>query len=297
MRQLNRPNYNPLDIFLLCVGEVADEDEKNNYLENTDQITDSVVEFDSAATAKNWFALPRVGRGDPEVVIRGTLTKRALVDLYGKYLVGGEEAREVYDELLVSSDGKCPFCGGIGQVHTVDHYLPKSNFPVYSVLPDNLVPCCRDCNTGKMASFATTQHDQTLHPYLDPPSFFTERWVGATVRRTDPITVEFSCSPPNEWSELDNRRARAHFDQYDLARRYRIQAGAELARVIDLRKKSLRNLTPEDFAAYLWENADSDAYDINGWNRTMYWALARTAWFQTANFNEPASYLEPALVA
>ncbi|PDS68851.1 HNH endonuclease [Rhizobium phaseoli] len=297
MRQLKRPKYNPLDVFLLCVGEVVEDDARSNYLENHHQIANSVVEFDAATSGKNWFGLPRVGRGHPEVVIRGTLTKGALVDLYGKYLVGGEAAREIYDELLVSSDGRCPFCGGIGQVHTVDHYLPKSSFPVYSVLPDNLIPCCRDCNTGKMASFATTQKDQTLHPYLDAPSFFSERWVGAMVCRTDPIAVEFTCSPPDEWSDIDKMRAQAHFDQYNLANRYRIQAGAELARVIDLRKKSLRILTSEQFAAYLDENAESDAYDINGWNRTMYWALARAEWFQTADFSEPASYLEPALVA
>ncbi|MBX5213960.1 HNH endonuclease [Rhizobium sp. NLR10a] len=297
MKQLSRPNYNALQIYLRCVGEVNDEVLRTKYLDNQGEIDQSVLDFDAASATRSWYALPRAGRGDPQVVIRGTLTKGELVALYGDYLVGGEHVREVYDELLVSSDGKCPFCGGIGQVRTVDHFLPKSNFPIYSVLPDNLVPCCRDCNTGKMASFASTQHEQSLHPYLDSPSFFTERWVIATVTRTDPISIGFSCSPPAGWGDTDRRRAEAHFNQYDLARRYRIQAGAELARVIDLRKKSLRVLSAGEFGEYLRENADTDAYDLNGWNRTMYWALAGTEWFQSANFSEPASYLQAAMVA
>ncbi|MCO5966039.1 HNH endonuclease [Sinorhizobium meliloti] len=291
MRQLSRPGHNPLEVFLRCVAEVTTDDERNLYIDNRHEIEQSVIDFETATAATNWHTLPRVGRGNPEVIIRGTLTKGALVDLYGKCLVGGKKAREVYDELLVSSDGKCPFCGGIGQVHTLDHYLPKSNFPIYSVLPANLVPCCRDCNSDKMSSFATTQGKQGLHPYLDGPKFFSERWVVATVCRTDPITVEFSCSPPEAWPDVDKLRAKSHFDQYSLARRYGIQAGAELARVIDLRKKSLRILDPVQFSAYLGENAQTDSYDVNGWNRTMYWALQRTLWFCVADLNEPATYL------
>jgi hypothetical protein len=291
MKKLNRPEFNPLEIFLRCVADVTDEAGRKAYIDNENEITQSVIEFENATAATNWHTLPRVGQGHPEVIVRGTLTKGALVDLYGKYLVGGSEAREVYDALLVSSDGKCPFCGGIGQVHTLDHFLPKSNFPVYSVLPDNLVPCCRDCNSGKMNSFATTTGEQSLHPYLDAPKFFSERWVVATVCRTDPITVEFSCSPPEEWPDVEKLRAKSHFDQYRLARRYSIQAGAELARVIDLRKKSLKVLEPMQFAAYLAENAQSDSYDLNGWNRTMYWALQRSLWFCVADLNEPATYL------
>ncbi|TPJ42888.1 HNH endonuclease signature motif containing protein [Mesorhizobium sp. B2-7-1] len=59
----------------------------------------------------------------------------------------------------------CPFCGGLGHTWTLDHYLPKANFPAYSVNPSNLVPCCRDCNSGKNASFGAELHEQTLHPY------------------------------------------------------------------------------------------------------------------------------------
>lgn len=297
MRQLNRPEYNPLDVFLQCVAEIAEADRQKPFFENQEHISQSVVDFEAATATRSWHALPRVGRGHPEVVITGTLTKGDLVSLYGDCLVGGAEARELYDALLVSSDEKCPFCGGIGQVHTLDHYLPKSNFPIYSVLPDNLVPCCRDCNTGKMSSFATQQSEQTLHPYLDETKFFTERWVHAKVCQTKPISIEYFCSPPEEWPEIDKLRAKSHFDQYNLARRYRIQAGSELARVIHSRMKSLRVLSPAQFAEHLGDHADDSGYDLNGWTRTMYWALRRSLWFCGADFNEPPGQAQAEAVA
>lgn len=43
---------------------------------------------------------------------------------------------------------KCHYCG-INMVDTFDHYLPKSLFPEYSVMPINLFPCCAQCNRKK----------------------------------------------------------------------------------------------------------------------------------------------------
>jgi hypothetical protein len=35
-------------------------------------------------------------------------------------------------------------------VNVLDHYLPKRPHGVPTIVPKNLVPCCRDCNTAKM---------------------------------------------------------------------------------------------------------------------------------------------------
>jgi len=39
----------------------------------------------------------------------------------------------------------CPYCG-IDIPYTLDHYVPKASFPEYAVYPDNLIPCCGECN-------------------------------------------------------------------------------------------------------------------------------------------------------
>lgn len=42
----------------------------------------------------------------------------------------------------------CPNCT-IEKVASLDHYIPKDEFPEFSVNPINLVPCCSTCNSKK----------------------------------------------------------------------------------------------------------------------------------------------------
>ncbi|MDQ7860344.1 HNH endonuclease [Peribacillus frigoritolerans] len=47
---------------------------------------------------------------------------------------------------------KCAYCG-IGDTNYMDHYLPKDDFPEYSIHSYNLVPCCSYCNEKKSKLF------------------------------------------------------------------------------------------------------------------------------------------------
>lgn len=292
MRKLDVPTSDALAVYDLCVEAISDATLRQTYVTNRVHVAPAVADFDAASRTASWVNLPRVPNGNPGVVIAGTLTKKQLMDLYSTYMVGASgTSRKVYDDILVAAGGLCPFCGGLGHVHTLDHYLPKSNFPVYSVLPANLVPCCRDCNTGKGAAFGHHAHDQTLHPYLDDDKYFDERWVTATVSQTDPILVTFACSPPVGWTDVEKSRSRKHFESYALGYRFSVQAGAELSRLLDLRRNSLRRLSPVSFRDYLADYAQSGSFDLNGWSRTMYTALAETPWFCEADFGHPAGHL------
>lgn len=41
----------------------------------------------------------------------------------------------------------CSYCGTQDSPYQIDHYLPRSVFPEYSVLSNNLVPSCATCNS------------------------------------------------------------------------------------------------------------------------------------------------------
>ena len=57
--------------------------------------------------------------------------------------------RTIYDRIFSQpTHGVCPFCG-VGTVNTLDHYLPKKRFPVFSVTPNNLIPACTWCQGAK----------------------------------------------------------------------------------------------------------------------------------------------------
>ena len=292
MRRMDIPQYDPITAFDLCVNAVGDAALRNHYSANRASIQQANVAFATASQIADWTWLPRALRGNPNALIAGALSKQQLMDLYTEYMVGVTgPSRDIYDKLFVAAGGLCPLCGGLGHTWTLDHYLPKAIFPSYSVHPSNLVPSCRDCNSGKNASFGAGVHEQTLHPYFDQAQFFEERWIVASVQKCNPILIQFECIPPNHWSISDKERVRSHFTDYKLAYRFSVQAGAEISKVVELRTKSLRNLTPQGFNDYLYDNANSTDFVLNGWSRTMYAALAELDWFIQTDFEDPNWHL------
>jgi len=286
MKKIPAPTCDPMTVFATCVAAIPDASVRRRYTENEGHVADAAKQFTIATATASWIKLPRVSNGNPDQVIAGTLTKGHLEKLYSRYMVGASgPSRVIYDNLLLSSGELCPLCGGIGHVHTLDHYLPKANFPVYAVAPTNLVPCCRDCNLGKGAKIGTVPSEQPLHPYLDEDKFFKDRWIIATAAASNPISVTFSCSPPAAWSPTDQQRVHQHFVTYNLASRFAVQSVAETLQLVDYRMSSLKRLTSDEFREYLNDGASSQRSEVNGWKRTLYTGLANTTWFCEADFS------------
>lgn len=62
----------------------------------------------------------------------------------------------------------CPSCGEPGRPNTLDHYLPKEDFPHLAVTPLNLVPMCDGCQGKKgTKTGGAAQPKWFLHPYFD----------------------------------------------------------------------------------------------------------------------------------
>lgn len=219
----------------------------------------------------------------------GHLTKRKLVNLYENNLRNKDKpARRYYDELLVSSGERCPFCGDIGQTKNIDHFLPKAHFPEFSVMPLNLVPSCRDCNMGeKGENYATIEEEQALHPYIDKDIFFQEQWVFADYIDEDDGAINYYVRCPDIWRQEDKDRAFNHFRNLSLASRYQLEAGKHLSEVIDQRnaftdmlRRHVLIATPDMIKnAFIEANLqpiiDSNKFH-NHWKKVMYRCLANS---------------------
>lgn len=246
------------------------------------------VETDYASKAQNgnlftFPSTPHLHGIDP--IVHGALSKSELTKLYTQYFVPAEKpARSLYERLKITSNGKCPFCGGIGHVRTLDHYMPKANFPVFSVLPGNLVPCCRDCNTEKLNSFPTTKGGQPLHPYYDDDKYFNEQWVFANVMVTDPPSLNFYVAPPVGWTPDEQERVQTHFREYGLGEKFGTEAAADLPETIQTRRTTLQYATPAEFSEYLFEKSATLDFPINNWRRVMFASLSASAWFCSNTF-------------
>jgi len=280
MKKLSAPAFSDIETYLTCTSSVANEVFRNRLESCSNIIQVKTTEYVQKAVTAELYSISYFStvRGVDPVVV-GNLKKSELTKMYSTYMVNKQyPARYVYDAILVAANDKCPFCGGIGQPKTLDHYLPKANYPFFSVLPANLVPSCRDCNAGKSNNLALQPGKQVLHPYFDNDCYFNERWISAKVVMTNPIALEFYVNPPINWNQLRIERVTSHFTDFDLAKRYSLQAAEELSTLIYQRNSFMENFTSSEFRDYLM-SLDGDILFINHWKRVMYAALAANVEF------------------
>lgn len=285
MNRISLPTLTPLQSYNSCVGSIIDELLRSRMLMVSNTIeTYATLYIHQASLGNTCSIAPLVHvRGEDPLVI-GDVRKSELVNLYDYYMVQRQPGRLTYDQILVAANEKCPFCGGIGRPKSLDHYLPKANYPQFSVLPQNLVPACRDCNTGKSNDLAQEPGQQPIHPYFDADCFFMDQWVFGRVIETFPPSIEFYTRRPENWSDIDFQRASNHFSDFDLSIRYSIQAAEELGVIVDQRKGYLAASPPGDFSTFLRSISNSPSLFANHWKKVMYQTLANSQWFCSTTF-------------
>jgi hypothetical protein len=275
MRVISKPTISPLTAYTACYSSFRDATTKTKFSNINNFIDTQSNQYEHNANSKNLYTFM------PHIHVSGTISKDDMITLYDNNMVKNKEGRNIYDQLLsLAPLSRCPYCG-IGQVSTLDHYLPKTEFPTFSVLPYNLVASCKDCNTGKLASYATTQNTQTLHPYYD--NFTIEQWLFARVLQTSPVSIEFYVNPPATWNQVDKDRVQSHFDNYKLNKRFSSQAASVLAY---LRDKFLQYFSnPIDIANELERDFNINRnIHLNSWETAMYQALYRNPWYCNGGF-------------
>lgn len=282
MRALAKPSNDPYDVFNLCVGSIQDNDLRTRLTGIAANFAFESKKYISLANSGSLFTIPEYSGNNASVVL-GKVTKGELKSLYTQHMVGkGKPARRVYEELLSLSRGrKCPLCG-FGQVQTLDHYMPKAKFPVFSVLPGNLIPACRDCNSGKLASTANTAEEQSIHPYYDEAHFFSDQWLYAKVEPTLPVTVNYYVTPPKSWDPISKDRAKAHFKNYKLSDRFSIEVATQLSELRYELEFIPDEITRRD---HLLQRAEScKKVHKNSWQTALHQALANSPWYCNGGF-------------
>ncbi len=289
MKRLPSPSITQNVSYQACLQGVSDPILSTRYHSNQNNVDIKCAVYLAPAQAGTLCLLPQTRHqlgGDP-VVSGTTLLKSQIIALYSDYMVPkNKPARTlIYDKIKVAANGKCPFCAGIGHVRTLDHYLPKAKYPEFSILPSNLVPSCRDCNMGaKGASITANIGEQFLHPYFDAHHFFDEQWVFGTTSVQEPVDCTYGVIAPQNWNSDDQQRVERHFKSFDLGYRFQLEASDEISSVINSRKGTLNQLSPNDFKSHLLDGASDSHLIINHWRRVLYQSLANNAWFCAHNF-------------
>jgi len=216
----------------------------------------------------------------------GTVPGEEMVKVYTNRLVPKRgKGRPTYDRIMSAPvHGRCPLCG-IGTVNTLDHYLPKKNFPIYSVTPNNLVPACQWCQREKGEYFSETADGQLLHPYFDDIN--NEIWLAAKVVPGAEAVFRYFASPPDHWTQEAKARVVVHLDQLNLLRLYRDNAGSRLSEIRTRLVKLYQQGGEKAVRAHLQEELDSAEDDhLNSWVAAMYRAAVASDWFCNESFRE-----------
>lgn len=284
MKKISYPAIDTENVYLTCLESIPDDKQAyHNKMEGIAPLVES--EWNTYLARKDrpelhLFSSARHGYEDD--LILGSVSKKELVTLYTSYMLKkGSDARDVYDRLRASSNGICPLCG-IGSVTTLDHYLPKARYPIFSVMPENLVPSCSDCNKGKGSSIYTNEDDQCLHPYYSNNIFYTETWIMANLQRTIPLTFDFYASPPPHWSELDRKRAIKHFEEFKIKDKYSTYAATLLTMLESSARLLLTSMSPETVQEHFREIARQEK--ANTTTQAVYFAVAEDIRFCSGEF-------------
>lgn len=223
--------------------------------------------------------------------------------LYNLYESTTPEAIDIKTSVLALAILRCPYCGKPGKPDTLDHILPRSLYPEYSLHTKNLIPCCHACNHAKGTKFYSTKNQRLfLNPYHD--SYLSEKFVIIDIQ-PDPETHSFE-SPlfeirfdSTQLNEHQIQTAKHHFSELDVSSALRNYCASQLRVLRRHFQSEIRNntLSQQSLLDHINRCADSNAIEHgpNCWEHLFYQALLTNSPLIDYICNTPITHSPPIL--
>jgi hypothetical protein len=160
MKNIIRYPDNDLDFHKNIVSQSINKgDIKDNLISNEHIITSRYKEYNAkfdicALASLNPYGFD--GEDKENLLKLYSSQRKPIIDLKTKLTTNEFNQR----------NNTCPNCT-IETVASLDHYIPKDEFPELSVNPSNLVPCCSTCNSKKKEKWKDEQALLFLNLYSD----------------------------------------------------------------------------------------------------------------------------------
>lgn len=283
MQRIDKNQLPSKEIISMICQDIAHDQLSTRILSYKKDFIQLFQEYENSAIQGTTFQLQKYDyskRKNIDPMVIGDIKHSELTSLYSDNFVPKKmRSRFIYDEIMASANEECPYCGGIGVPKQLDHYLPKSKYPQFSILTSNLVPSCMDCNMGeKGVGLASIYEEQVIHPYHDFNHFFNEKWIDAVFNldvNENLERVSYFVSPPQDWQEKDKKRAFHHFQEFGLAKRYSLQVGSEYVTLIKSIKDLQTIINNEQIISMVIQHVISEIPNPNNWRRVLYEAVKR----------------------
>jgi len=267
VKKINNKNIQYQNLLIRCVEGIHDTNLQQNVYDNIQSFKDRSTNYKKLAQSRTLYQI------SPQ--LKDNFTYKNMTFLYGK-LRDSSHARAYYDKIM-SASNICPYCG-VQISSSLDHYLPKKHYPMYSIDPMNLLPCCSDCNTQK-GEHQQLQGTETLHPYFD--QFSNMRFLMMNVEKIDNnVAFQYYIEKPNDLSRQEYNKVIKHFELLNLDKMYSILASSEVHSQI----YNLKKLYDEGGQGAVQQNL-KDIYlsnyhaEMNSWKTALYDGLRNSEWF------------------
>lgn len=177
------------------------------------------------------------------------------------------DSKEALKKSVTNISGiQCPYCGLNQKPYHVDHYLPNSKYPEFSIYPPNLIGVCSICNTVYKGSKIINDENERMffNPYFDT---FIELipFLKCYINLVDDIYPEFTfyiddvmeIFYPYEYKIIKN-----HFDNLKLYKSYNDNIVQEVFR--RFKKEYVNPITREFYNTTLEDLKRDIQKKING---------------------------------
>lgn len=135
---------------------------------------------------------------------------------------------------ISSTDSSCPYCD-ITQLEfdssSVDHYFPKSIYPLLSIFPKNLIVSCSACNDRIKKDNLPLPN---IHPYFDK----IENFFDFSIDDNFEIKIKIN----EHLEDFDKRKICNYLSLFNLEERYKIQGKMPVKKTQDMIRKNLNKI-------------------------------------------------------
>lgn len=160
MKRLSPPTIDPQEIYTEVLERSRSQDKKERLDRLSEYVFDRYTKYEEL--------LPDL-QGISDSEITNIEDKNALESCYNRNEKGyleGFVVSKIISQQTVQHKNSCPYCG-IDKPRTIDHYLPKSIYPEFSIFPPNLIPCCGYCNSKKKDRWQKNGERLFINLYYD----------------------------------------------------------------------------------------------------------------------------------
>ena len=216
------------------------------------------------------------------------VTSDSLKGLYNSHMVSKSgQARSEYDKMLAEAKKtRCCFCSYEDPTE-LDHFLPKSIFPEFSILPINLVPSCHRCNKLKASDAPISAANSYVHPYYEEYKNLT--WLEAMIdfdTYNSPVVTYMA----SRTLRVENPDLAARIDfqitRLNLNMRYSSQASEELSWIEGRLRSLMETAGPEQLELHLIQEAESRLRaNRNSWQAALYTCISSNERFLSMDWS------------